>query len=102
MRKLRFALISNDRRAGEIFSFSSRLVREKDCNDGTRVHVKDVLTIENVHRDGGLGFAGYHAAVVPRVPGARSLHDESTDNHKDLLARRDLCRSVLAGNEIEL
>lgn len=65
------------------------------------MHVKDVLTVENVDRDGGLGFAGHHAAIVPCMSGAGSLHDESTDDHKDLLARWDLCRSVLARNEIE-
>lgn len=64
------------------------------------MHVKDVLTVKNVDRDGGLDFAGYHTAIVPCVPGAGSLHNESTDDHKNLLARRDLCRSVLAGNEI--
>lgn len=51
------------------------------------VHVRDVLTIEDVDRDGGLGFAGDHAAVVPGVPGTGSFHDESTDNHENLLAR---------------
>jgi len=100
MRELRFALISNDRRADGIF-FLSGWVREKDYNNGTRVHVKDILTVENVDRDGSLGFAEHHTAIVPCVPGTGSLHDESTDDHKDLLARRDLCRSVLTGNEIE-
>lgn len=101
MKKFHLALISNDRHAGEIVSFLSEWTRGKDCNDSTCVHVKDVLTVKNVDRDGGLGFAGHHAAIVPCVPGAGSLHYESTDNHKNLLARRDLCRSVLAGNEIE-
>lgn len=65
------------------------------------MHVKDILTVENVDRDGGLGFTRHHATIVPGVPRAGPLHDESTDNHEDLLARRDLRRSVLAENEIE-
>lgn len=101
VREFRLALTSNDRHAGKIVFFLSERVREKSCKDGTCVHVKDVLTVKNVDRDGGLGFAGHHAAIVPCVPGAGSFHYESTDDHKDLLARRDLCRSVLAGNEIE-
>jgi len=76
-------------------------MKKKDYNDDIRVHVKDVLTVENMNRDSGLGFAGHHAAIVPCVSGTGSLHDESTDDHKDLLARRDLCSSVLARNEIE-
>lgn len=95
------ALTRNDRHAGKIVSFLLEWVREKSCNDRTCVHVKDILTVKNVDRDSGLGFAGHHAAIVSCVPGAGSFHYESTDDHKNLLARRDLCRSVLAGNEIE-
>lgn len=82
---------------------SSSFRNEWEGKAVTTAHVctKDILTVKNVDRDGGLGFAGYHAAIVSCVPGAGSFHYESTDDHKDLLARRDLCRSVLAGNEIE-
>lgn len=65
------------------------------------MHIKDILTVENVDRNGGLGFARHHAAIVPGVPRTGSLHDESTDNHEDLLTRRDFHRSVLAENETE-
>lgn len=53
-----------------------------------------------MHCDGGLGLSRYHTAVVPSVPRAGSLDDQGADDHEDLLAGRDLCRPVLAGNEI--
>lgn len=89
--ELRSALISNERRASErnrrIDVPGLRTTEKGKAVTGRHTCGKDVLTVEDVDRDGGLGFAGHHAAVVPGVPRAGSLDDEGTDNHEDLLAR---------------